>query len=125
MVLRDGQFLVIRRAESVLAPGALCFAGGGIEGEETEEQALVREIQEELGVAIRPVRRVWQSVTRWHVQLAWWLGEVDRDVQLLPNPAEVAEILWLSADEMLAHPRLLESNRHFLAALAAGEIELG
>ncbi len=124
VVLREARFLVIRRSDVVLAPGAFCFPGGGIEGEESEEQALVREIQEELGVAIRPVRRVWQSVTRWRVALAWWLGELDGDVTLSPNPAEVAEIYWLTAKEMLAHPMLLESNREFLAALDGGEIVL-
>ena len=39
----------------------------------------MREFQEELGAAIRPVRRVWTSITRWQVELAWWLGELDAE----------------------------------------------
>jgi 8-oxo-dGTP pyrophosphatase MutT (NUDIX family) len=77
VVIRDARFLVIRRSAQVVAPGALCFPGGGIEPGESEEQALVREFQEELGAVIRPVRRIWASVTRWRVELAWWLGELD------------------------------------------------
>ena len=32
--------------------------------------------------------------------------------------------MWLSADEMLGHPDLLESNRVFLEMLERGEIRL-
>jgi 8-oxo-dGTP diphosphatase len=121
VVVRDARFLVIRRSAQVVAPGAFCFPGGGIEGEESEELALVREFWEELGVAIRPLRRLWTSVTRWQVQLAWWLGELDPTLELLPNPAEVESVYWLTREEMLARPNLLASNREFLRALAAGE----
>ncbi len=124
VVVREERFLMIRRSAQVIAPGALCFAGGGIEGEETEEQALVREFWEELGAAIVPVRRLWQSTTRWHAQLAWWLGQIHADCQLAPNAAEVASVHWLSMAEVLDAPELLESNREFLLAVARGEISL-
>ncbi|HEV3138520.1 MAG TPA: NUDIX domain-containing protein [Pirellulales bacterium] len=124
VVIRGARFLVIRRSGQVIAPGALCFPGGGIEPGESEEQALVREFQEELGAAIRPVRRIWASVTRWHVELAWWLGELDPSALLLPNPAEVESVHWLTRESMLAHPKLLDSNREFLRAQANGEIVL-
>ena len=124
VVRRADRFLVIRRSVHVVAPGAFCFPGGGIEAGESEEQALEREFHEELGAAIRPLRRVWQSRTPWHVELAWWLGEIPPDVALLPNPAEVESIHWLTQAQMLARATLLESNRRFLEALTAGEIVL-
>ena len=73
-VVRDGRLLVIRRSQFVVAPRTFCFPGGAIEGSESEEEALVREIREELGVTVRPERRIWQSVTPWHVHLSWWLS---------------------------------------------------
>ncbi len=124
VVVRDGRFLVICRSDKVIAPGMICFPGGGIEGEESEEQTLVREICEELGVAITPVRRVWRSVTPWNVQLAWWLSRIDKGQTLKPNPAEVASAHWYSAQEMRKLPNLLESNHHFLNALESGEIDV-
>lgn len=124
VVVRNGRFLVIRRSAAVVAPGAYCFPGGGIEVGETEEQALVREFREELGATIVPVRRVWRSTTRWQVELAWWLGELAIDGALEINPAEVDSVHWLEPEEMLALAELLESNRVFLKALAAGEIAL-
>lgn len=122
VVVREGRFLVIERSALVVAPGAFCFPGGGIEGAESERDALVREFQEELGAAIEPVRCVWRSTTRWRVELAWWLGHLHPAAELLANPAEVAAVHWLSPEEMLAHGALLESNRAFLAAVASGEI---
>ena len=60
VVVRDGRMLVIRRSRSVVAPLVYCFPGGGIEAGESEEEALVREFREEIGVTIRPVRRLWR-----------------------------------------------------------------
>ena len=124
VVLREKRFLVIRRSAHVVAPGAFCFPGGGIEADETEAQALVREFREELGAGIAPLRRVWQSTTLWQVELAWWLGHVEPGCPLVPNPAEVESIHWLTRAEMLAQEQLLESNRTFLQALAEGRIVL-
>lgn len=124
VILRGERFLVIRRAATVPAPGKYCFPGGGIEGPETEAEALVRELREELGVEIQPTRRLWRSVTHWRVELAWWHGEIAIDATLVPNAAEVESIHWLTAAEMLELDDLLESNRQFLQAIASGEIVL-
>ena len=122
VAVRNECLLVIRRSALVVAPGAYCFPGGGIEGEETEPAALIREIQEELGLDILPVRRLWQSVTPWHVELAWWLVRLPVGVEPVPNPAEVANCEWCTPQAMRRLPGLLESNLAFLDALAAGQI---
>ncbi len=124
VVVRDGRMLVIRRARSVVAPLVYCFPGGGIEGKESEEEALVREFREEVGVAIRPVRRLWRCVTAWKVELAWWLGELSADAVPVANPREVESIHWFTPAEMAALPDLLESNREFLELLERGEIAI-
>lgn len=124
VVLRDGRMLVIRRAATVVAPLVYCFPGGGIEDGESEEEALVREFREEVGVALRPVRRLWQCVTAWKVELAWWLGEVEPDAVPVANPREVDSIHWCTPREMAELPDLLQSNRQFLELLERGEIKL-
>jgi len=124
IVVRDGQLLVIRRSMSVEAPGAYCFPGGAIEDGETEAEALRREFTEELGVSIKPVRRVWRSRTDWNVELAWWLAELPEHRSFRPNLAEVAETHWLTTDEIRGLPNLLSSNLQFLDALQRGDFSL-
>jgi mutator protein MutT len=121
VVPRQGRLLVIRRAPQIVAGGMLCFPGGGIEQGETEENALVRELDEELGVAVAPVRPLWKSVTAWRVALTWWLAQIDPAATPLANPAEVAEIHWYSLEELTEVEDLLPSNRDFLAAIRAGK----
>jgi 8-oxo-dGTP diphosphatase len=124
VIVEQGKFLVIRRAPHISAGGKICFPGGGIEPDEAEDAALVRELWEELRVRVRPVRRLWESVTPWNVHLAWWLAVRIDAVPIDPQADEVSEYRWLDSAELLDEPDLLASNRDFLAAAAAGEFSL-
>jgi mutator protein MutT len=124
VLVREERLLVIRRSQAVRAPGRYCFPGGGMEPGETEEQTLIREMQEELGVEVRPVRRLHRSVTPWRVDLRWWLAEVDVNAALTPHTAEVETAQWCSVAELVAIEALLDSNREFLAAWQRGDFEI-
>jgi 8-oxo-dGTP diphosphatase len=122
VIVRDAKLLVIRRSELVRAPGMYCFPGGGIEEGENEETALCREMQEELNAIVEPLRPLWRYVTSWGVDLSWWLAHLPPEIEPVLNPAEVAELTWLTPAEIKALPRLLESNLQFLEAIERGEI---
>ena len=124
VIVRSGRFLVIRRSRRIEAAGAYCFPGGGIEEGESEVDALCREICEELGVRVAPVRRIWRSVTSWRVALDWWSATIENNAAMVPYAPEVESYHWLTAAEMRDLPALLESNRHFLDALDRGEFSL-
>jgi 8-oxo-dGTP diphosphatase len=124
VIPRDGRLLVVRRSQQVLAAGAYCFPGGGIENGESETEALVRELREELSAEVRPIRRLWECTTSWGVWLAWWLSDLVSCEEMVPDPAEVASVAWYTPAEMAALPGLLESNREFLEAVTAGQIDL-
>jgi 8-oxo-dGTP diphosphatase len=124
VIRRAGRFLVIQRSAHVEAPGMYCFPGGGVEDGETEVQALRREIREELGGEIAPLTRIWQSITPWRVDLAWWSATWIAEQEPLPNPDEVQAVHWLTVDELRQLPELLASNRHFLEAWQSGQITL-
>lgn len=119
---REERFLVIRRGLSVAAGGTICFPGGHIEPGEAEHEAVVRECHEELAAVVEPCECVWRSVSPWGTPLSWWTVRLVDDRELVPHPVEVDEILWLSIDEMLVHPSLLEGNRPFLEAVREGRI---
>ncbi|WP_315853003.1 NUDIX domain-containing protein [Candidatus Laterigemmans baculatus] len=124
VIMRDETFLVIRRSQRVAAPGLLCFAGGGIEPGESEPQALIRELQEELALEAEPVACVWRSVTAWGTQLAWWTARIEADAEPVPNPAEVEAYMWMRREELEIAAKCLPSMPQFLSAWAQGEIEL-
>jgi 8-oxo-dGTP diphosphatase len=121
VIPRSERLLVIRRSQFVRAPGAFCFPGGGIEEDEDEAAAVVREVTEELNVIVQPQRQIWTSVTPWSVSLSWWLAELPMTSEPMPNPHEVESVHWLNAEEMRRLPQLLESNHHFLDALEGGK----
>lgn len=124
-VARRGEhFLAIRRGVAVAAPGRVCFPGGHIEPGEAEHEAVARECREELAAVVTPVECVWRNVTTWGTALAWWTVTLVEEATLVPHPVEVAEILWLTAEQMLAEPSLLDGNRGFLEALASGAVRL-
>ena len=124
VVMRSQQLLVIRRSQFVVAPRLLCFPGGAIEEGESEEAALVREVYEELGVTVTPLRALWQSVTAWQVEIRWWHAELDHAAVPIPNEAEVESFHWMTLDELRSSDDLLQSNHDFLAAITAREVEI-
>jgi 8-oxo-dGTP pyrophosphatase MutT (NUDIX family) len=105
------------------APGKVGFPGGSVEPGETQAQAVVREMAEELSVHVRPIEAIWSAddqvpgfvLVGWRAEL---LTPADR---IVADPAEVAEVLWLSTDALLAHADGFENNHLFLEALEAAE----
>jgi 8-oxo-dGTP diphosphatase len=114
VVVRAGRFLMIRRAEGILAGGAWCFVGGGIEPGETQAEAVRREFFEEVGGVVQPFRKIWEYCRGdGKLLLHWWLASLDGEALRL-NPAEVAECRWCTPEEISRLPDVLGSNTEFL-----------
>ncbi len=118
VIERDGRLLAIRRAAGVLAGGCWCLPGGAIEPGETQAEALAREVREEVGLEVQPVREIW----RWlrpdgRLRLYWWLAHLPDDApEPTPAASEVAEIRWVRREEFHTLEPVLESNLQFLEA---------
>jgi 8-oxo-dGTP diphosphatase len=97
-LVRDGRVLAARRTTPAEAAGRWEFPGGKVEEGETPDAALVREIAEELGVAIEVRRWLTGAVpigTSYELVVAIAVissGE--------PQPVEHDEVRWLGADEL-------------------------
>jgi len=113
---RDGRFLVVRRAQGVPFAGRWCFPGGAVERGEDDIAALKRELQEELGLDVRPLYKLFSSdaADGKHI-LHWYLAEA-AGARIRPNPTEVDAFRWASLAELGRLPGLLETNRRFLEA---------
>jgi 8-oxo-dGTP diphosphatase len=124
-VISDAErLLVIQRALYIPAPGAYCFPGGHIEVNETEEEALARELREELKLVVSPTRQLWRWTTSWGVDLSWWKVSVADLAAMVPNTNEVQRVVWCTPHEILELPNLLESNRRFIDLVLTGEVVL-
>jgi 8-oxo-dGTP diphosphatase len=62
IIVREGHLALLRRDRAELT--YYVFPGGGVEHDETPEEAAIREAHEELGVTIRSEQLV--AVIRWH-----------------------------------------------------------
>jgi len=123
VILREERLLIIRRSLTVTAPGKLCLPGGGIEQGESESEALVREMQEELAIDVAPIRLCWRSVTPWGTNLAWWFARLDRNAVPVANPDEVAEVHWMTRSEIRTASGILPSLPPFVVAWENGELD--
>lgn len=112
----DGSFLLGRRPPGGIYPGWWEFPGGKVEAGETPHEALVRELQEELGIS---VEHAYPWIVREHVyehahvrlhffRVTAWRGEL-RDLQH-------DKLAWQPADDVLVSP-VLPANAPVFAGL--------
>jgi len=114
----DGKWLMVRRSRSVGSPLKVCFPGGTIEAGESQEDAVVREMREELGLAVRPLRRVWMHEFPDKPLTLWgWIAQIEDGMEIKLNEEEIAEVFWMDAEQGTSHPDGLPTNRHFIACL--------
>jgi 8-oxo-dGTP diphosphatase len=98
-IIEGGRLLAARRIDPPALAGGWEFPGGKVEDGETDEEALVRECREELGVEIGLRERVggdWPLAPG--VALRVWFAHLVRGV---PRPIEDHDQLrWLARDEL-------------------------
>ena len=116
-IVRDGRVLAARRTSPPEAAGRWELPGGKVEPGESPDEALVREVAEELGCTV--------EVTAWLPGSVGIGGRHKLTVAVCalvagePDPREHDEIRWLAADE-LGQVDWLEPDRPFLARLPLG-----
>tara|TARA_B100001057_G_scaffold134768_1_gene134207 strand:+ start:1768 stop:2163 length:396 start_codon:yes stop_codon:yes gene_type:complete len=100
LIERDGKVLVAKRAAGGPTGGKWEFPGGKIKAGETSEQAVCREIVEELGCTIEPIRQLGannHAYPEFSITLQPILCRIIRGE---PVAIEHALIKWVSGDQM-------------------------
>jgi 8-oxo-dGTP pyrophosphatase MutT (NUDIX family) len=95
---RPGILFLHRPSNMRAHAGQIAFPGGGIDPGETPVEAALREAWEELGIRPQDVRVVGTSDvyrTGSGYEITPVIGIVPADIEIVPNPAEVAQ--WFEA----------------------------
>lgn len=104
IIHKDGKLLICQRPRGKRCEMLWEFPGGKIEAGETPEECLIRECQEELGVAIntdRLLRRVEYEYPEFIVNIYFYICKL---VDGEPIYIEHNDIQWLTLDKILNLP---------------------
>jgi 8-oxo-dGTP diphosphatase len=105
VIERDGRYLITQRRPSAVLPGLWEFPGGRVEGGETDEQALRRELHERLGAEVVVKNRMAHRVHHYHgysVDLNLYQATFAEGQE--PQPLRVAEVRWVPSNEFEKYP---------------------
>lgn len=123
---RDRRLLIGQRRRSDTSPLKWEFPGGKVRSGETFEQALTRELREELGVTITKsveiasVRHRY-AATSEDLEIHFFAAQfAEPDV----SPQTFEQIAWVLPRELSSYDFLL-ANRELIANLATGRIRPG
>ena len=106
VVENDGLYLITQRRESAVLANLWEFPGGKVEQGETPEAALIRELEEELGVSTKtaclaPLSFASYSYESFHLLMPLY---VCRKWQGTPQPREHAALKWVRPQALRDYP---------------------
>lgn len=103
VLIQDQKVLLGKRSlRKKKAPGYWCPVSGHVDRGESEEAAVVREASEEIGVLVKPLRKLISTPTHdKEVMLHWWLAEIVSGTSSVNND-ENSELRWFSKEELEA-----------------------
>ncbi|MGE0433655.1 MAG: NUDIX hydrolase [Planctomycetota bacterium] len=111
--------LMIQRAKDDVGGGFWTPVTGSCDDGEPQELAVVREVLEETGLQVRPLRRLWECPNsfRTHV-LHWWLAEptaaaIADELRVTPQPGEVDDFRWCTLADALQLTPMFEDTQYF------------
>ncbi|TVQ98902.1 MAG: (deoxy)nucleoside triphosphate pyrophosphohydrolase [Desulfovibrionales bacterium] len=116
VIWRDGRYLAVQRPEGKPMAGYWEFPGGKVEQGETLEQALVRELSEELAITVEDFF-LWRQVPHSYPDMDvflhfFWVTSFHGK----PFPLEKQSMLWVDPEGEL--PSFLQADLEIVAELA-------
>ena len=106
LVDSDGRVLIAQRPEGKSMAGLWEFPGGKIEADERPEDALIRELKEELGIAVKeaclaPFTFASHTYGEFHLLMPLY---VCRRWDGIPQPHHHAALKWVRPKDMKDYP---------------------
>lgn len=106
LIDRDGRVLLAQRPEGKSMAGLWEFPGGKVEADETPEKALIRELDEELGIntwasCLAPLTFASHSYDDFHLLMPVFAC---RKWEGVPQPKEGQNLAWVRAPNLKDYP---------------------
>jgi 8-oxo-dGTP diphosphatase len=106
LIDRDGKILLAQRPEGKSMAGLWEFPGGKVEEGETPEEALIRELQEELGIdtwasCLAPLTFASHAYEKFHLLMPLFAC---RKWDGIPQSREGQTLKWVRASELRDYP---------------------
>lgn len=98
-IVQEGRVLACRRAPALARGGLWELPGGKVEAGETDEQALIRELTEELGIEVAVGDRLGEA-THAYPDVTITLVAYCCQASGEPTPREHDALRWLAAHEL-------------------------
>ncbi len=102
----EGRMLIALRPEDKMLGGLWEFPGGKVEQSESKEQALQRELREELGVMVsvgEKITEIKHAYSHFKITLNAYECRIEPD-QPEPKPKASKELKWIQPEELTDHP---------------------
>ena len=122
LLFHEGRLLICQRSPDGQFPNQWEFPGGKIEPGEDPQEALRRELQEELGIVAEIGEEVWRTEHQYpgHPPVSLLFFVVRRFEGAIENRV-FQQVCWVSPHELLQHD-FLEADRGLIQKLAAGGV---
>ena len=99
---KDGRILITQRPAGAHLEGYWEFPGGTIEDNESAEEALLREIKEEINLDIKVNKLFWRERFDYDVKIIdirFYFCEISHKTQQI-TPLQVADFRWVNLAEL-------------------------
>lgn len=101
LIEREGRLLVAKRAPGQSMAGMWEFPGGKVRDDEMPEDAIVREIREELDCGVRPIRLLAAHTHDYPDLTVTLVPYLCALIDGEPRALEHAQLCWAAKDELL------------------------
>lgn len=105
VISRDDKYLITQRRSTAVLAGLWEFPGGRVEGDESDEEALKRELLERLGATIEVGKAIAKRTHQYEgygVDLVLYEARFPAEPEL--KKLRVADFRWVRSDEFEHYP---------------------